>query len=174
MDYQQRINRRSRAHRTAGALGWFSLGLGLAELACAGAMARALGMRGREGLIRLYGLREIATGVGILVSRDREPWLWARVAGDGLDLATLGAHFQRNPQARNVALAIGAVAGASALDMMTAQALAKVERLARPPAHDYSLRSGLPMGVEASRGLARNDFDMPRDMAAPEAMRPLH
>ena len=174
MDYQQRINRRSRAHRAAGALGWFSIALGAAELLCADSMARALGMRGREGLVRLYGLREVATGLGILAARDREPWIWARVAGDGLDLATLGAHFQRNPESRNLAIAIGAAAGAAALDIATAQALAKVERLARPAARDYSDRSGLPLGVAASRGAARIDFPMPPDMATPEAMRPLH
>jgi hypothetical protein len=174
MDYQQRINRRASAHRMAGGLGWFSIGLGLVELVCARGLARALGMQGREGVIRLYGVREVATGVGILVAKDREPWIWGRVAGDGLDLATLGAEFRGNPQSRNLALAIGAVTGATALDVMTAQALAKVERLARAPARDYGDRSGLPLGVEASRGIARADFEMPPDMRAPDALRPLH
>ena len=38
-----------------------------------------------------------ATGVGILASRSPAPWLWARVAGDGLDMATLrsAAAFER-------------------------------------------------------------------------------
>lgn len=31
--------------------------------------------------MRLYGLREIATGVGILIAWDRKPWMWRRVAG---------------------------------------------------------------------------------------------
>ena len=174
MDYQQRMNHRARAHRAAGGLGLFSIGLGVAELLFAPAFARAFGMRGGAGLIRLYGLREIATGIGLLAARDREPWVWARVAGDGLDLATLGAHVPGNRESRNVALAIGAVAGVTAMDMMTAQSLARVERLGRRPAADYSDRSGFPMGVEAARGAARGDFEMPPDMATPEAMRPPH
>ena len=40
---------------------------------------------------RIYGLREIGTGIGLLTSKDPSPWLWARVAGDTLDIATVGA-----------------------------------------------------------------------------------
>lgn len=44
---------------------------------------------------------------------------------------------------------------------------------ARPalPARDYSDRSGLPLGIEASRGLAR-DAVIPADMRTPEPLRP--
>lgn len=48
-------------------------------------------MHGQERLIRAYGVREIAKGVGILTSPNPTPWLWGRVAGDALDLATLAA-----------------------------------------------------------------------------------
>ena len=41
-------------------LGWFSIGLGLTEIAAAPILARTLGLVGKEGLIRAYGLREIA------------------------------------------------------------------------------------------------------------------
>jgi hypothetical protein len=55
-------------HRAAGnslakGLGWLSLGLGCAELIAARPMTRALGMRGMETLVRLFGIREIAAGV---------------------------------------------------------------------------------------------------------------
>ena len=92
------IHRRS-VRRAARGLGWFSLGLGLAEVLMPGAVARATGMHGRETLVRACGLREIATGLGLLLARDPTPWLWARVAGDAVDLATLGAHVGRgNPR----------------------------------------------------------------------------
>ena len=53
------------AHALAQGLGWFSIGLGLAELLAPGNLARFLGMEERTELIRVYGMREIATGLGI-------------------------------------------------------------------------------------------------------------
>lgn len=41
----------------------------------------------------------------------------------------------------------------------------------RRPMRDYSGRSGLPLGVEASRGLASN-APLPPDILTPEALRP--
>ncbi|MBV9236210.1 MAG: hypothetical protein JOZ94_10300, partial [Xanthobacteraceae bacterium] len=53
----------SSADKLARALGWFSIGLGLAELIAPNSITRALGLRGKEGLVRSYGAREIAAGV---------------------------------------------------------------------------------------------------------------
>ena len=80
---------RNRGDALAQGLGWFSIGLGLVQLASARAVANGLGLHGQERLVQAYGLREIATGLGILAARgeDRAPWLWGRVAGDALDLA---------------------------------------------------------------------------------------
>ena len=110
--------------RVARGLGWFSIGLGLAELVAGREMGRMLGMEGRSGLIRLYGLREIAAGVGIFSKDNPAPWMWARVAGDVLDLATLAtAYTDDNPRRDNVAVAIGSVAGIAALDYWCAKRL---------------------------------------------------
>ena len=174
MDIQKRINREHAAHRTATFLGWFSVGLGLAELLAAKPMARLLGMQGNEGLLRLYGMREIATGVGIFASEDKAPWLWGRVAGDALDLATLAACFEDNPRKPALMAAIAAVAGVTVVDAMTAQQLATQAEVRAEPLRDYSDRSGLPLGVEASRGMAARDFEMPRDMRVGYSSRSLH
>lgn len=73
------------------ALGWFSIGLGLAEALAPKTMAKAIGAEGYEGVVCAFGLREIATGIGILSGeRPAAGWLWARVGGDALDLAFLG------------------------------------------------------------------------------------
>lgn len=74
--------------KIARGLGWFSVGLGLTEVVAPGVVARFLGAE-NKALLRLYGLREIAAGVGILASHRPAPWMWARVAGDALDLAGL-------------------------------------------------------------------------------------
>src|SRR5690348_7605409 len=81
-------------------LGWFSVGLGLAELAAPASVARVIGVGDDDDartLLRTYGVREIANGVAILGSGAHDPeWLWTRVAGDVLDLATMGAALRRN------------------------------------------------------------------------------
>ena len=79
------------AKRFAKGLGWFSIGLGLTELLAPRAIASISGVSNRRtGLIRLYGLREIAAGVAIFSQKKPTEGVWSRVAGDALDLASLG------------------------------------------------------------------------------------
>src|SRR3954453_10522626 len=85
------VGQRSKPASIARGLGWYSLALGAAQLLAPDSVARAAGVRTSSTLMRLYGLREIACGVGILMSRNPAPFLWARVAGDALDIATLAA-----------------------------------------------------------------------------------
>ena len=152
-------------------LAYFSLALGALELFAAPKLTKMLGMRGKEDLIRAYGVREIVKGVGILSSSNPTPWLWGRVAGDALDLATLAAAYPNNPKSTNVALALANVATVTMLDVMAAQQLGAVYERQQMPSRDYSDRSGLPMGVEASRGAAA-DAPIPADMRTPELLRP--
>ncbi len=107
-------------------LGWFSLGLGLYEVAAPGHLSRTLGLEGKEGLLRFYGLREITAGLGIfLMQPNPAPWVWARVGGDGLDLATLTAALLRpdNPKRGNAGIALASVVGVTALDVLCARRL---------------------------------------------------
>ena len=113
--------RHGNEQRLANGLGWFSIGLGLAEFVAPGQVARLIGMRdtgGRRALLRTYGLREVAAGVGILSQPLPAGWLWGRVAGDVLDLATLGSALAgKNSDRARVAVAAAAVAGVTALDI---------------------------------------------------------
>jgi hypothetical protein len=173
MDYQRRMNREASARRAAMGLGWFSIGLGCAELLFARPMARSLGMKGEEGLLRLYGLREIATGLGIFgAKKNPAPWIWARVAGDGLDIATLATHVSGNPRKAQIALALANVVGVTVVDVMTAEKLSALEKTARKPVRDYSDRVGFSSPPDAMRGAALKDFRVPADMKIPDAMRP--
>ena len=139
---------------TARGLGWFSIGLGAAEVLMPRLLARALGMRGGSALLFLYGLREIATGVGILKAKNQTPWLWGRVAGDALDLATLTA-YSRPGNRLNTGIGIAAVAGVTALDFTIASALSERDKRRARSWVDYSDRSGFPRGLDATRGPVR-------------------
>jgi hypothetical protein len=104
-------------------LGWFSIGLGLAELLEPEAMADLTGVRS-EGLLRAYGVREIVTALGILGSSRPARWVWGRVAGDALDIATLLTPAASDDGDRGRALiATAAVAGVTLLDALCATQL---------------------------------------------------
>jgi len=163
--------RSRRLERLARGLGWFGIGIGLVGLLLPRALARGSGLRGRETLLQVYGLREVATGVAILAARDPTPWVWGRVAGDALDLATLGSALDEdNPRRADAAVAFAAVAGVAALDVACARGLSTTRRPARR--YDYSDRSGLPLPAAEMRGAALDDFEAPDDMRTPHALRP--
>jgi hypothetical protein len=146
-------------------LGWFSMALGMAELVAAERLTRALGMEGKESLVRAFGAREIMSGM-LSLSVDRTAGIWSRVAGDALDIGVLmSAHTDDNPKKRNVAIALGAVAGVTVLDAVCAVGLTARHGRGRGEPRDYSDRSGWPKGAEHSRGAAR-DFRVPDDMKA--------
>jgi L-ascorbate metabolism protein UlaG (beta-lactamase superfamily) len=130
--------------RLARALGWFSVGLGMAEVVAPRRLGKLIGAPGHEWLLRAMGLREIMAGVGLLTARpDAKPlskWMLARVGGDAVDLALLGAAFNANKgwfdrkrRVRTLA-AIGAVAPVVAADIICARRLTHqaTEEAARP------------------------------------------
>jgi uncharacterized membrane protein len=113
---------RSRSlERLARGLGWFSIGLGLAQLVAPRRLARLIGVPDdgeTRAVLRAVGLREIVTGVGILTQRRPAGWLWARAGGDVMDLALLGSAFKSDHASRpKIAAAAAAVIGVMALDL---------------------------------------------------------
>jgi uncharacterized membrane protein len=114
--------------RIARSLGWFSIGLGLAELLAPRAIARLWGGDGRHSmLIRMYGVREIMSGL-LIFSQGRRPTagMWSRVAGDAMDLAALSAAAASpNTNRTGVAFAAANVLGVTALDVLCAQELSR-------------------------------------------------
>lgn len=106
-------------------LGWLSIAVGAYEVLFGRKLGRSLGISHRSGTLRLFGLREIAAGAGILSrKKPRADWVWARVAGDVLDLALLLPALRKtNPRRGTAAVAFGNVAAITALDFLTAQQL---------------------------------------------------
>jgi uncharacterized membrane protein len=112
------------AEQDARGLGWLSIGFGLAEVMAPYSLARFLGIRNHGILFRLMGLREIATGIGILTQRRPAGWLWARVGGDIMDLIALRKAFNsERAKPVNIAIATIVVGGITALDARCAQEL---------------------------------------------------
>src|SRR4051812_41053461 len=75
-------NGKSRADQSstdalARSLGWFSIGLGLAEVLAPRKIAKITGTHNNTGLIRAFGIREIVSGVGVLTNRQPAPWVWS-------------------------------------------------------------------------------------------------
>lgn len=158
--------------RFASGLGWFSIGLGLTQVLAGRSVARLLGMERHETLIRGYGVREIANGIAILASPDPEPFVWGRVGGDALDLATLATGLEGdNPQKGNVGVALGVVLGVTILDVMCARGLSDEKGDRFTAIADYGDRSGFPLPATSMRGNA-DDFEVPKDFRIPEPLRP--
>jgi hypothetical protein len=108
-------------------LGWFSIGLGLAELLAPRRIAEAHGAPDAGTLVRGFGVREIAAGIGILAAPERSAGLWARAAGDVLDIGAAGlAAATTKGKARAIAFgSLAFCAGALAVDLLAARAVAE-------------------------------------------------
>jgi hypothetical protein len=103
-------------------LGWFSVGLGTAELLAPTALARLIGVRQHDVLLRALGMRELASGLGIFSGGRPAGWLWSRVGGDVMDLALLGLALRSVATRRDrLALAIASVAGVMLLDILASR-----------------------------------------------------
>lgn len=116
------LMRKDAPSKLANFLGWFSIALGLAEIFAPRRVGRMVGAEGKKDLLQAYGLREFLSGLGILVSRRKAPWLWARVAGDAIDVATLapGLYSLRKSQQLTSGMALAAVAAIGLLDIYAA------------------------------------------------------
>lgn len=133
-------------------LGWFSIGLGLTEVTFGGAIARWLGMPRAAPVIQVYGVRELIQGAGILGSRDPTPWISARVAGDALDIATVLPGLEgQNPRKDNVLIALVALVGVTAIDVICAQNLSGAPlNPSQKIRQDYRRRSGFRRPAKAA------------------------
>ncbi len=127
--------------RLAPALGWASLALGVPQVAMPAGFARCIGVRDERdsrGWARVVGVRELAAAAGILALERERPvnWLWARVAGDVMDLTLLARALRDKPPSRaRIAAAMGAVAGIAAADAYAATRLSR-----RPPEEEGTVQ----------------------------------
>jgi len=165
---------RASHERLATGLGWFSLALGTAELAAPRTMARLIGIPDDPRLVsvlRAFGAREIASGLGLLARPDQAAWAWSRVGGDAIDLAFLGSAANEDTSNRQrVALAAAAVAGVAALDVICARGLqdeAQGRRaVGEPTRHDVSVEESVTVTrpIEEVYAFWKDYANLPRFM----------
>jgi uncharacterized membrane protein len=117
------------AERRARGLGWFSIGLGLAQIGAPHALARLIGVNDDDetkNTMFAIGLREITSGLGILSQPRPTGWVWSRVGGDLMDLALLSRAMGSDRSDRSrVAATTAAVLGVTVVDFMTGQQLSR-------------------------------------------------
>ncbi len=111
---------------TSRLLGWFSAALGAVQLLAPGRFLGAIGIvpsGGSQLVARVVGLRELTVVPALLTVSRPFAWLFARVAGDVMDLGLLW-RARRAPGARRatIATAMGAVAVVTVVDLATALA----------------------------------------------------
>lgn len=116
----RRGERRERLRRRAGtAYGVMSVGLGLRRL------VRTLRRRPHarhDWTVRQNGARQILSGIGMLASRRRAPWMWLRVGGDLLDLALLRSDIRATRRTRTrLGRAVALTAAMIAIDAVSAR-----------------------------------------------------
>jgi uncharacterized membrane protein len=127
-------------------LAWFSVALGVTALLAPRSLGKLTGLGPKAGLVRFVGARELASGVGLLSSRDATPWLWSRVAGDAMDLLTLGASALKpagGGRLRSL-VSLALVAGVTAADVSASirhSSRSKGSQSRRLSAEDYLERS---------------------------------
>ena len=90
-----------------------SFGLGAIELLATRKLARRLGLPRSAPALKTYGAREIASGALLLAAPRSSIGAWSRVAGDVLDLATLGVARRNGRGRRGPMLAGAAFVGAA-------------------------------------------------------------
>lgn len=123
---------RDGAEQRAVGLAWFSIGLGLAQVMAPDALMRMIGGRDTplsRMTMRTMGIREIASGVGILMQPRPAAPVFARLAGDLIDLVLLGEQFTLRKRDRTrLSIATAAVLGVTLADAKTAMDLTRARR----------------------------------------------
>jgi uncharacterized membrane protein len=106
-------------------LGWASVGLGLPQLLRPDSVDRAAGVGDgpkQRAVTRFVGVLKLAHAAALLGSSRPSKWVWTRVAGDAVDLATLGRALKNHDGKRlgRTIAATAAVGGITVIDLYTA------------------------------------------------------
>jgi uncharacterized membrane protein len=161
------------ARRIARGLGVFSVVLGIAQVAAPRRFTRMIGVRRgdrAEALVRLVGVRELTAGAALLARSRPGGWLWARAAGDVMDLGLLAAALRdRGARRGRVGAAMAAVAGVTVPDVLGGSTLSGNGSAEEEPLHvKTAVTVNRPRGEVY--GFWRDFENLPRFMAHLESV----
>jgi uncharacterized membrane protein len=154
-------------------LGWFSIGLGTAQLAMPRALCRLVGLSDGDRnatLMRGRGVTEVVKGIGILVRPKPTGWFAARVAGDAVDLALLTGGLVTSSNGRGRTLfGIANVAAVAAADAAETQRLRGSDA---PPTQGLEVKKAVTVNKrpEEVHRFWRNFENFPRFMTHVESV----
>lgn len=115
--------------RLAKSFGWMGIAIGLGELIAPSVLARAIGVpddRRSRTMLLGCGIREVVVGAGILASRRPNAWMWARVAGNVLDMTLLGSVLSHRKSDREKI--VRSCVAVLAMTLMHAEVVRRLER----------------------------------------------
>lgn len=113
------------AQQAARRLGLLSLGLGAVQLVAPERVSRLAGVDDSavaRAAVRLVGVRELVQAAGLLRGRRPAEWIWARFAGDVVDISALvwALNTRHGGRRLRAAFVSGAVVGIAAVDLLAA------------------------------------------------------
>lgn len=140
--------------KAARLLGWTSIAVGVTELAATKWLEEEMGVDDHDGLIRGYGVREIAAGVMILsqpgLNKQLAAGLWSRVVGDAMDIFTIAQASQTTQNRRGLSSILTIVLAVTGLDVLVATRtqldLAKAKAVAMRARQRVTPTSAIPNG----------------------------
>lgn len=112
------------SRKLAQGIGWYSIALAVVELISPKTVNQTIGIKDdplHHNLVRVRGVRELISGIGIVASRKPAGYLWSRVAGDVIDFALVGqalTHRRNNKQ--KLLIATAAFSAVALLDVVAA------------------------------------------------------
>ncbi|RYZ64732.1 MAG: hypothetical protein EOP09_15475 [Proteobacteria bacterium] len=111
-------------HQVNVGLGLFSLALGATELFLTRRLEAYSGIDEKYSpLLKVFGAREITSGLGLLSGKDERAWLLSRIAGDVLDVGFLTYAFLKERDAKKklmIAISAAAVTPVVIADVLNA------------------------------------------------------
>jgi uncharacterized membrane protein len=159
-------------------LGWFSIGLGAAEILAPGLIAKISGAPDSERsrtVVRTYGAREIAQGIAILSNMPRPAgWVWGRVAGDVLDIGSVAVGMlSKGGDVPRGLVAMTSLVGVTAIDYYCADKLStKTPTTGTTPDGNIRIAQSIIVGLrpEEVYGFWRRLENLPRFMSHLESV----
>ena len=176
----RRVGGNESAARLSRALGLFSVGLGLSQILAPRNVARTIGLqdddRNRK-IMMAFGFREVASGLGLISRPQSASFAWGRVVGDAMDLAMLSRALTSDRNDHNrAAVAMAAVLGVTALDLIAAKKLSQPHDAPGTGQRDkrrIRVKKAITVNrsPEEAYSLWRNFENLPRFMAHLESVR---